>query len=258
VIINLYRHRGYIWRTALAEVRNRYAGSGMGAFWNIVQPLSMIVIFTVVFTQVFTRSEMFGVSYPVYLCTALLPWTAFSECLNRGTQSFVHNAIYLRKLPIPEQVFVAQTALATALSLAISFSLLVIFALALGHYPTWHWVLVPVPILLLLGLAFGVGLGLGTVNAFIRDVGQAVPIVLQIMFWTYPVVYVAETLPPAAQQALKFNPVYPYMEAIRELFIKYQMPPLWVWPAMLGWTALACGLGYLVLRRLRPELRDVL
>jgi lipopolysaccharide transport system permease protein len=258
VIINLFKHRGYIWRTALAEVRNRYAGSGMGAFWNIVQPLSMILIFTVVFTQVFKRGDMEGVSYPVYLCSALLPWTAFSECLNRGTQSFVHNAIYLRKLPIPEQVFVAQTALATTLNLAISFSLLVIFSLAFGHYPTWHWALVPVPILLLLGMAFGIGLGLGTVNAFIRDVGQAVPIVMQIMFWTYPVVYVASTLPKEAQAALRFNPVYPFMESIRSLFIKERLPELWMWPAMLAWTALACGLGYLVLRRLRPELRDVL
>jgi ABC-type polysaccharide/polyol phosphate export permease len=258
VIINLYKHRSYIWRTALAELRNRYAGSGMGAFWNIVQPLSMILIYTVVFTQVFKRSEMFGVSYPVYLCSALLPWTAFSECLNRGTQSFVHNAIYLRKLPIPEQVFVAQTALATAMSLTISFSLLVVFSVAMGHYPAWRWALVPVPILLLLGMGFGVGLALGTVNAFIRDVGQAVPIVMQIMFWTYPVVYLASNLSKGAQQALKYNPVYPFMESIRDLFILNKMPDWWMWPAMLGWTGLACGVGYMVLRRLRPELRDVL
>jgi lipopolysaccharide transport system permease protein len=258
VIINLYRHRSYIWRTALAEVRNRYAGSGMGAVWNIVQPLSMILIFTVIFTQVFPRTAEDNVSYPVYLCSALLPWTAFVECMNRGTQSFVHNAIYLRKLPIPEQVFVAQTALATAISLSISFSLLVVFALVLGHYPTWHWALVPLPMVLLLGLAFGLGLGLGTVNAFIRDVGQMVPIVLQIGFWTYPIVYKAEYLTPETRLALKFNPVYPYMESIRDLFIKGHMPELWVWPAMIGWTGLACGLGYLVLRRLRPELRDVL
>jgi lipopolysaccharide transport system permease protein len=141
VIINIYKHRGYIWRTALAEVRNRYAGSGMGAFWNIVQPLSMILIFTVIFTQVFKRGPEEKVSYPVYLCSALLPWAAFTECMNRGTQAFVHNALYLRKLPIPEQVFVAQTALATAISLTISFSLLVVFAVTLGHYPrgTGRW-----------------------------------------------------------------------------------------------------------------------
>jgi lipopolysaccharide transport system permease protein len=258
VIVNLYRHRGYIWRTALVELRNRYAGAGIGVVWNILQPLSMILIFTLIFTQVFRREAQSGVSYPIYLCSALLPWAAFSECVNRGTQSFVSHAIYLRKLPIPEQVFVAQTAMATALNLAISFSLLVAFALALGHYPTWHWLLVPLPMMLLLGLGFGIGLGLGTMNAFIRDIGQVVPIVLQIGFWTFPIIYPESILPASAQTALKFNPVYPYLQAIRDLFINERLPEPWVWPAMAVWTAAAAAVGYAILRRLRPELRDVL
>src|SRR5438309_975726 len=103
MILNLYKHRGYIWRTAWSEVRTRYAGAGLGAVWNLLQPLAMILIFTVIFTEVFQHKS--DVPYPVLLCSGLLPWSAFSECVNRGTHSFIQNAIYLRKLPIPEQVF---------------------------------------------------------------------------------------------------------------------------------------------------------
>src|SRR5215813_7826338 len=174
MILNLYKHRGYIWRAAWSDVRNRYAGAGLGAVWNLLQPLAMILIFTLIFTSVMPQKAVLGAPYPVYLCSALLPWSAFAECINRGTHAFIANAVYLRKLPIPEQVFVAQTALSTAIGLTLSFIVLVVVSVALGHAPSWHWLLLPVPLLLLVGLGFGIGMALGTLNAFIRDVGQAV------------------------------------------------------------------------------------
>lgn len=258
MIINLYKHRGYIWRTAWSEVRTRYAGAGLGAVWNLLQPLAMILIFTVIFTSVMPRSAELGAPYPVYLCSALLPWSAFAECINRGTQSFITNAIYLRKLPIPEQVFVAQTALSTAIGLGLSFAVLVAVSLALGHLPSWEWLLLPLPLLLLIGLGFGIGMILGTLNAFIRDVGQATPIVLQVWFWLYPIVYHLDGLPRGMQRVVAWNPVTPYLDSIRLLFIHREMPSPAQWAAMVAWTTAASALGYVVLRRLRPELRDVI
>jgi lipopolysaccharide transport system permease protein len=258
LIINLYKHRGYIWRTALSDVRTRYAGSGLGPVWNILQPLALILVFTIVFSSIMRRDAVLGVHYTVYLCSALLPWLAFGECLNRGTLSFVHNAIYLRKLPIPEQVFVAQTALSSAISLTISFSLLMVLAIALGHYPSWHWLLLPIPLLLFVGMAFGFGMMLGTVNAFIRDVGQVVPVLIQIGFWSYPIVYHEEFLPARVQRILPYNPIYPFLHSIREIFIHRSVPDPVIWGQMFFWTSVAGVLGYLVLRRLRPELRDVI
>lgn len=258
MIINLYKHRGYIWRTAWAEVRTRYAGAGLGMVWNLLQPLAMILIFTLIFTSVMPGRISEHVAYPIYLCSGLLPWMAFAECINRGTHAFIHNAIYLRKLPIPEQVFVAQTAVTTSINLALSFGLLIIVALIMGHGPSWHWLLLPAPLLLFIGLGFGIGMALGTINAFIRDVGQVVPIVIQMGFWLYPIAYPAAVLPEPVQKALAFNPVYPFMSTIRELFIERQVPGPALWGAMIAWTTAASAVGYLVLRRLRPELRDVI
>jgi len=255
---SLYKHRGYIWRTAWSDVRNRYAGAGLGAVWNLLQPLSMILIFTVIFTSVMPQSAVLGAPYPVYLCSALLPWSAFAECLNRGTQSFVANATYLRKLPIPEQVFVAQAALSTAIGLTLSFAALIVVAAILGHYPSWHWILLPLPLALLIGMGFGLGMMLGTLNAFIRDVGQAVPIILQVWFWLYPIVWHSDNVPTGMRRAIPFNPIYPFMESIRALFIHRALPAPGLWLGMAAWTGVAGLVGYLVLRRLRPELRDVI
>ncbi len=257
MIINLYRHRSYIWRTAWSDVRNRYAGAGLGAVWNILQPLTMILIFTIVFSSVLKQATL-KVPYAVYLCSAMLPWNAFAECVNRGTQAFVTNAPYLRKLPIPEQVFVAQTALSSAFGLAISYVVLVVFAICLGHMPSWHWLLLPIPMTLLMGVAFGIGMALGTLNAFIRDVGQIVPVLLQVGCWLCPIVYLRSNLPPEIQGWVPYNPLYPFLQGIRDLFIDRAIPSADMWLQMLGWTILSAGLGYFVLRRLRPELRDVI
>ena len=71
MIVNLYKHRGYIWRTAFAEVRNRYAGAGLGVLWNFVQPLALILIFTLIFTKVMTGNGAgLRAPYTVWLCAA--------------------------------------------------------------------------------------------------------------------------------------------------------------------------------------------
>lgn len=258
MIADLVTHRGYIWRTAWLDVRNRYAGAGLGAVWNILQPLAMILVFTLVFTQLMTGGKDLGAPYPVYLCSALLPWQGFADCITRGTHSFISNAAYLRRLPIPEQVFVAQSAVASAISLSVSFVVLVLIAAVMGHHPSWHWLLLPIPLALLIGLGFGLGLALGTLNAFIRDVGQVVPILMQVWFWLYPVVYHVSNLPETMQRVVRLNPVFPYMESIRALFIERTMPDPGLWLGMAAWTAVAGLAGFLVLRRLRTELRDVI
>lgn len=261
MIINLYKHRGYILRSALADVRNRYAGSAAGVLWNILQPLALILVFTLIFTRVMTgrSSPIDGTGgYVLYLCSAMLPWTAFSECINRGTHAFTANSIYLRKLPIPEQVFVAQTAVATGINLAISYSLLIVVALVLGRTPTWHWLLLPIPLGMLIALGFGLGMALGTLYAFVRDVGQVVPVALQIGFWSFPIVYDIGFVPEWLRAAIRWNPVYPSLQAIRTLFLDAQLPEPRLWAGMILWATLASVAGYFILRRLRPELRDVI
>lgn len=259
MIPSLVRHRSYIWRTAWTEVRDRYAGAGLGFVWNILQPLSLILIFTVVFSSVLKQSAPeLKVHYTVYLCAAMLPWTAFADCIGRGTGSFIQNAIYLRKLPIPEQVFVAQSALTSGIGLVISYLILVVVAVCLGHYPTWHWLLLPIPMTLLIAMGFGIGMALGTLNAFVRDVGQLVPVLLQIGFWTYPIVYHRKHLPEPIGDWIVFNPLFPFLDGIRTLFINERMPEPWMWLAMVGWAAAAGLLGWAVLHRMRRELRDVI
>lgn len=238
-------------------MRHRYSGSAIGVFWNVLQPLAMIVVLSIVFTRIMDRGTG-DVPYPIYLCAALLPWQAFVECVNRGTHCFVSHAGYLRKLPIPEPVFAAQTTASASIGLAITLVLLLGASLAFGHAPSWHWAIVPIPLALLMLLGFGLALALGTLHAFIRDVGQVVPVALQIGFWLFPICYTADVLPEWFARVLPLNPVWGHLTAARALVVERALPPTSVWAAMLAWTSGSLIVGGVVFGRLRAELRDVL
>ena len=262
----LLTHRRFIWQSAVADLRHRYAGTGLGVVWNVLHPLALIAVYSVVFTALmkgqvpWLKDHRFG--YVLYLCCGLLPWLAFAECVTRGAGAFTENATYLRKLPIPEQVFVAKAAASATLGMGISFLLLVLIAPALGLLPRWQWLLLPVPLLAMQALGFALGLLLGTLNVFFRDVGQLLGIVLQVVLWTVPVVYVADAavLPGWFMRALQWHPLQPPLEALRRWFLGAPptMPDTAMWVGMLAWPAVTMVVAGAVFGRLRREIRDVL
>jgi ABC-type polysaccharide/polyol phosphate export permease len=261
MVHGLYQYRGFIWQRAVADLRHRYAGTGLGVVWNVLHPLAMIGLYSLIFSTLMPArlpdvNERFG--YVLYLCCGFLPWLAFSECVTRGTVAFLENAAYLRKLPMPEQVFVAQTAASATMGLGISFSLLLVIALAIGHRPTAYWLLLPVPLVLLQGAGFAIGLLLGTLNVFFRDVGQLVQIGLQVVFWTVPVVWTPQILPAAWRPLLRWHPLVPMLAGIRDLFLFNRIPPAGEWALMLAWPAAFMLLAYAAFHSLRREIRDLL
>jgi lipopolysaccharide transport system permease protein len=234
----------------------------LGIVWNVVHPLALIAIYSVVFTSLMNPRPIEGLperfGYTLYLCSGFLPWLALAECVTRGGGAFIDNAPYLKKLPVPEHVFVAQTAASATLGLLISFSLLLLISLALGLRPAWTWLLLPIPLAAMQALGFGVGLLLGTINVFLRDVGQLISIGLQVVMWSVPVVYAIDHLSAAARTLMQCHPLYPGLTITRELFLYGQVPPAWMWAALFGWPAVFLMIAAVAFHSLKAEIRDVL
>src|SRR5262245_50881062 len=239
MIVNLWRYRGFIVRNAVSDMRNRYAGSAVGVAWNVVTPLAQILIYSLVFSQIMVvklPGGRSGGAFALYLCAGLLPWAAFSECIVRGANAFVENAPYLKKLPIPEQVFVAQNAVSASLFLSISMVLLGFVALVAGSSPSHAWLGVPPVLLLFQGFGFGLGLIFSTLNVFLRDIGQMLAIALQLWMWLTPVVYVETILPARVLGLMRHNPAYPFIDSLHATIVGGQWPSPWHWPVMLFWA----------------------
>lgn len=255
----LLKYRGLIWRRALLDLRLKYAAADLGVLWNILHPILLVLVYTFVFTYVLQRGRAdAGVPYWLFLCSGLLPWVAFSECVMQGANGFQRAAPYLRRLAVPEEVFIAERALAATLGLAISFVVLLVVALFYGLTPSWHWALLPLALVLLQALGFGIGLTLGTLCVFFRDIPPALPLLLRVGMWTAPVLYPASFIPERVRHFTLAHPVTPYMNAIRDLFLYHTLPAWWLWAMCLGWVVVSVVVGSLVLRALRCEIRDVL
>jgi len=147
----------------------------------------------------------------------------------RGTNAFQENAAYLKKLPIPEQIFVAKSALSSTISLFIAIILLVLVSLVLGLRPSLTWLAVVLVLILFQGFGFGLGLIFGSINVFIKDMSQVLPILLQLWMWCLPIVYVEEIIPNAFQKIMLFNPAYPFIASLHRCFLYGEWPLTWHW-----------------------------
>ncbi|MGA2937028.1 MAG: ABC transporter permease [Syntrophobacteraceae bacterium] len=261
MILSSWTYRRFIWENAWRELWFRYVGSVMGFLWNAIHPLFQILIYTLVFSQIIPAripNMSSGFGFAIYLCSGLIPWMGFSETVTRCTNSFIANANYLKKVSIPEQVFVIQNASSCFMNLAISVAIFIAVCIVLGHSPALSWLALPLVLVLLQGFGFGLGLFLGVMNAFFRDISQALTLFLQLWFWITPIVYMESVLPDWARGMLYLNPIFYFVRASQNIIVERTWPH---WSSFAIMFSIAAGfstLGYLTLIRLRSEIRDAL
>jgi lipopolysaccharide transport system permease protein len=244
---------------ATREFRTRYAGSLLGAAWSVIHPVSLILIFTFVFSKVMS-ARLPGVSdtfaYAVYLCSGLFPWTAFLETCQRSATAFLDNRSLIQKLRFPIEAPVAWIATFSTLNGLLTLGLLFILVLALGHRITASFLLLPVLLALMQVWAFGLGLLLASLTVFFRDLAQMVVVLFQLWFWLTPIVYVSEIIPERFRFAQMLNPMYYVVRTFHDIVMGGR------WPRVpdVGWLAGLAGVtlvvGFLVLNRLRADIPD--
>ncbi|MFN8721476.1 MAG: ABC transporter permease, partial [Rhodospirillales bacterium] len=197
-------------------------------------------------------------AYALYLTAGMVAWSFFSEIVTRCLTVFIDNGHLMKKVAFP-RIALPLIALGTAgvNNLLLIVAGLVVFAL-LGHLPGPTLVLLPALAVLTAAFALGVGLVLGILNVFVRDIGQAVPLVLQILFWFTPIVYVPDIVPASVRALLPLNPLYPIVRAYQDVLVFGRLPSD---VGLVVVAALAAGLLALALtlfRRAGPEMTDQL
>lgn len=257
----LWAYRGFILGSMQREFQARYRNSLLGATWAILNPLAMILVYTVVFSQIMhTRlpglDPTFG--YSIFLCAGLLTWGLFAEIAGRAQTMFLENGNLLKKLSFPRLCLPIVVLGNAGINFSIVFGLFTIFLVVSGHFPGWPYLaLIPVLMVLML-LAIGLGITLGVLNVFFRDVGQAFVIFLQFWFWLTPIVYPASVLPSGLRNYLALNPMTSLVTAFQDILAAGQWPQ-WesLWPATLLAVA-TCVFGLRLFRRRSGELVDEL
>jgi lipopolysaccharide transport system permease protein len=258
----LWDYRGFILGSVKREFQSKYRNSLLGAAWTVLNPLAMIVVYTVIFSQVM-KAKLPGVdstfAYSIYLCAGVITWGLFAEITGRAQNIFLDNANLLKKLSFPRLSLPIIVVLSAGLNFGIVFGLFTLFLLLTGNFPGWaFFALIP---LLVLQVAFSIGLGvsLGVLNVFFRDVGQMFNVVLQFWFWLTPIVYPASILPTGARDILlSWNPMAPLVAGYQGVLVLGQWPD---WHTLLMPTVVAvvlCLFGLRLFRKRAGEMVDEL
>lgn len=260
-LASLWMYREFIIGSVKRDFHSRYSNSILGALWAVLNPLAMVFIYTVIFSQVM-RAKLPGIDsqfgYSIYLCAGVLTWAFFSEILNRSQTVFVENANLIKKVNFPRICLPAIVVINAGINFLIIFSLFTLVLIAVGEFPGVVMLAIFPLVFVLIMFAIGLGITLGVVNVFFRDVGQFVGIFLQFWFWFTPIVYPVGIVPEQFRQFLVLNPMVALVGAFQGVLLDAEWPH---WNELLYVTSLsvvACFLGFRLFGKLSSDMVDEL
>ncbi|WP_136413124.1 ABC transporter permease [Herbaspirillum sp. ST 5-3] len=258
---SVWSYRGFISGSVKREFQTRYRNSLLGAAWTILNPLAMIVVYTVIFSQVM-KAKLPGVdngfAYSIYLCAGVLTWGLFAEIVGRAQNVFIENANLIKKISFPRICLPVIVVLNAGVNFAIIFGLFVLFLIFSGTFPGPSFIAMFPVLAIQVIFSIGLGISVGVLNVFFRDVGQAFAVLLQFWFWFTPVVYPASILPSAVKPYVNWNPMVPLIAAYQDILVHGRWPQ---WESLLVPAALAvlfCIVGMHLFRKRVGEIVDEL
>ncbi len=241
-----------IWR----DIRVRYKQTFLGATWAIIQPVSAMVVFSVIFGRV-AKIPSDGLPYPIFSFAALLPWNFFAMGLSNSSESLVSNANLIKKVYFPRLAIPIASVLSGAVDFAIAFCILILMMLYWNISLTAKVLWIPLFLVLALVTSLGVGLWLSALNVRFRDVRYTVPFLVQIWMYSTPIAYPSSLLSEPWRTVYGLNPMAGVVEGFRWAMLgtETQPGPLIMVSAVVAILLLVTGAFYF--RRAERMFADV-
>lgn len=256
----LWRCRGLLWFLALCDIQVRYKQTFLGAAWAVLQPLTMMVVFSIFFGYLGGMGTHLDgrAPYPVYVFCGLLPWQLFAFGLMQSSVSVVANRGLITKVYFPRLLVPLAPLLCGLLDFSISLAVLAALMSWYGLVPGWAVLTLPLFILLGMATALAVGLWLASLNARYRDVQHTLPLLTQLWLFLTPVVYPAGIVPNAWRWLYQLNPMVGVVEGFRWALLGGTVPPLLALAMSVVTVAVLLVGGLYYFRRTESAFADLL
>jgi lipopolysaccharide transport system permease protein len=233
-----------------------YKQTALGAAWAVIQPLFMMLVFSVFFGRL-AGVQSDGVPYPVFTFCALLPWQVFANALTASGNSLVGNQNLITKVYFPRLVVPIAAVLGGLVDFAIAFVILLVMLFIYGIVPGWQILALPGFILLAIMTALAVGLWLSALNVQYRDVRYTMNFLVQFWLFATPVAYSSSIVPAQWRVLYGLNPMVGVVEGFRWcLLANRESPGVLVWVSTLMVSVLLGG-GLFYFRRMEQQFADV-
>ena len=191
----IWRFRDLAYFFAWRDVKVRYKQTLFGAAWAIIQPLTLMVVFTFVFGAVLDVATPPGVPKPIFYYAGLVPWTLFATSLTGASESLASNAGLVGKIYFPRLILPLSAVGSGLVDFAVSLSVLFLMMFAYGFGISWNVVWLPLLTLLDLLTALAFGVWLAALNARYRDVRYVIPFLVTVLLFVTPVINPASARP---------------------------------------------------------------
>ena len=257
-VARLRQYRDLLYTLSLHRLQVRYKQSILGWLWAVVQPLSLMLIYTVIFSRV-ALVQTGGVPYPLFAYSALLVWTCFSTAVGTATNSLVSHFNLVTKVYFPREILPLSYVLAALVDL-LAGSIVLGALLIYYHVPLSAYALYVLPSVAVLGtFALAVSLVLSAVQVRYRDIGLALPLLLQVWMFATPVVYPLHAVPPQWRSLyLLLNPMAGVVETFRRGLINHQSPDVAPLAIAAAVSLVLLPIAYLYFKRVEATVADVL
>jgi ABC-type polysaccharide/polyol phosphate export permease len=178
--------------------------------------------------------------------------------ISRGSNAIKSNALYMRRSLVPAEVFVFKEALLSGFSFLIYLILLILISVIANTPITWWVLFMPVFAVLLLLLGFGISIPLANLRVLFPDLGEIIPVILNLWRWTLPIMFTDVNFPNWLRRLMSLNPPYYFIRSFRDILIERVMPSIEAWLFMGFWIILFLIVAQMVSSRLRNEVKDLL
>lgn len=261
---SLWRNRALIMQLAKRDVIGRYQGSAMGLAWSFFNPILTLLVYTIVFSEIF-KSRWGGLggndsktSFALVLFVGMIVLSLFSEVVNRAPGLILSNVNYVKKVVFPLEIMPV-VAMAAALFHALVSLLVLMIAFALFNgYVNWTALFLPLVLLPLVVLTTGVAWILASLGVFLRDVGQTIAIITTLLMFLSPVFYPITAVPEDIRVIIMANPLTFILEQAREVVIWGHQPD-WMGLGIYMLTAtVVAWAGFAWFQKTRKGFADVL
>jgi len=248
----ILNYRYLILQLVRRDILTRYKRSILGVAWTMLNPLGMMLVWTIAFSQIFKSASL--PAYPAFALNGLLAWTFFSQTTTASMVNLVWGGGLLNRIYIPRVSF-ALAAMGTGLvNMLLSLVPLAVVMLVTGMPFTWTLIFVPVTILIIGAFALGVGLLISTWAVYFPDIAEMYQIVLTAWMFLTPIMYPEEILPQAYRIYITMlNPMYHMVKLFRIPIYYARLPTLMEFLVPLSISLIVLILGWVVFSRKSDE-----
>lgn len=222
-LFDIIKYRDLIYQLVRRDIVARYKRSVLGIMWTMLQPLGIMLVLTVVFSNLFGGAK----EYPAYLLSGLIAWTFFAQTTTAAIHQSVWGGTLMRRINVPYTVFSVSSVGTGVVNLILSLVPLFLILLITKKPITWAVVFLPVPLLFLTAFALGVGLMLSSLAVRFPDISEMYQIIIQAWLYITPIMY-PETIIPESYRTwiLYINPMYYLINMFRIPIYEGSLPPL--------------------------------